>query len=208
MNSNSDVNFVDLKKIGIMRSTANLVNIILGSGVLYIPKALSQSGFYFGVFLLVLVSAMSAYISVELVKIAKKEKVNEYETLAERAGGTWLFYLTSVFCFLYSFGALMNYSELIKSSIESILENYWTTTQLKQHWVSIGITLALFSLVVTPLSLLRQLSMLSWTSILSVSTFCLLAIGVIIAGVRTFSQVFKFMQSSRLFQQTLVFLES
>jgi len=173
----------DTKTIGIYKNAANNINIILGSGILSIPKALQNSGFYPGLIILFLVCVMCDYVCVQLVKMAKKQNVNGYEKLAESVFGNAMYYVICVFCFLSTFGAMMGYSQLIHDSIRSLLSDEITNaTALK--WASLGVTVGLFFVIVMPFAYLRDLSSLSWMSILSLCTFAVVAVILIVTGIR------------------------
>lgn len=172
-------------QIGIYRSSANFVNGVLGSGILSLPFALQETGFYTGFLLLILVCLISNYVSVLLINMASLKKVNSYEALAEKAWGRGLFYVTCIFSFLFPFGALVAYVTLIFETNKSILQQYFISNDaVKLGWYSYGVTIALFVLVMTPLSLLKDLAFLSFTSVLSVITFAVIIVITTVTAAR------------------------
>ncbi|VDI61351.1 Hypothetical predicted protein [Mytilus galloprovincialis] len=60
-------------------TSINMINSIVGSGVIGIPYALKQSGFLFGTFLLILVAVITDYSILLLVQGGKLSNTDTYQ---------------------------------------------------------------------------------------------------------------------------------
>jgi hypothetical protein len=112
---------------GLCGTSANLVNTIVGAGIVGIPFAIEQSGLIVGVLLLLLVSWMTAQSLRLLVELAGHhpvlagKNISTFETLMQVPFGTAgrNFMLISMFVFAY--GAMVAYLIVIKDTVPTIL---------------------------------------------------------------------------------------
>ncbi|MES1918329.1 hypothetical protein MHBO_000309 [Bonamia ostreae] len=161
------------KKIGIGRSVLNQVNIILGSGLLNMPAAIQEANIYLGLSILFIVCVICDYVSIQIVKMAKKKEVSEYENLAEKVFGKFMYFIIAISCFLNSFGAMVGYVHIVNFSNLTLL-SLTIKNPVTLKWASIGTTLGLFLVLVLPFSYFHGL-----VSIALLSFFSIFAIGVI-----------------------------
>lgn len=96
--------------------TANLINAIIGSGIVGIPYAILQAGFVAGIFLVILCAILTDKSLRLLIATAKHVKVPSYETVAEAAFGKWGFYFITVNMFIMAYGAMLSYLMIIKDT--------------------------------------------------------------------------------------------
>jgi len=159
---------VPRKKSGLFGSSSNMVNSIVGAGIIGIPYAFKNSGLVAGVFLLALVAWLTDKSLRIIVDIAAfhpklKGKVYTYEDLASFAFGRvgWGFILFNMFGLAY--GAMVAYLLIIKDTVPLILG-------IPDEGFKHEIVMTITSLVVIlPLSLQRDMASLAWTSLLSVT---------------------------------------
>jgi Transmembrane amino acid transporter protein len=112
---------------GLIGTSANLVNTIVGAGIIGIPFAVEQSGLVVGLFLLLLVSWMTAKSLRMIVELARNHPqlagkgISTFEDLMKipfgEAGKTFM--LVSMFVFAY--GAMVAYLIIIKDSVPTII---------------------------------------------------------------------------------------
>jgi Transmembrane amino acid transporter protein len=112
---------------GLIGTSANLVNTIVGAGIIGIPFAVEQSGLVVGLFLLLLVSWMTAKSLRMIVELARNHPqlagkgISTFEDLMKIPFGETgkTFMLVSMFVFAY--GAMVAYLIIIKDSVPTII---------------------------------------------------------------------------------------
>lgn len=152
----------DQEQSSIPMTSINMINSIVGSGVIGIPYALKQSGFLFGTFLLILVAVITDYSILLLVQGGKLSNTDTYQDVVLVAFGRPGFYLLTVLQFLYPFIAMISYQVIIGDTITKCFlrvgGDYLEGTVLVNRHFCIFLT----TLVVTlPLSLYRDVAKLS-----------------------------------------------
>lgn len=95
-------------KSSLMGTTANLINAIVGSGIVGIPYAVKMSGFGAGVFLILLVGLLTEKSLRLLISTAKHVHVPSYETVAESAFGLLGFRFVAINMFIMAAGAMLS----------------------------------------------------------------------------------------------------
>lgn len=142
----------------------NFINSIIGSGIIGIPSALRQAGFASGVLLLILAAIVTDYTVLLLIKdgiIANKFTYQEMVTAAFGRPGYW--FLT-VAQFLVPFTAMAAYTIIVGDTFSRIMwqlfnllhDNDPPTLLLDPRFIKLLMVL----LVMTPISLLRNISKL------------------------------------------------
>jgi len=108
-------------KSGLVGCTANLMNAIVGSGIVGIPYAIKQSGFVAGVFLVLLCAVLTEKSLRLLIATAKHVHCPTYETAAESAYGVWGFRFIAINMFIMAYGALVSYLMTVKDSFSVMM---------------------------------------------------------------------------------------
>ena len=165
----------------IFGASSNLMNSIVGAGIIGIPYALRQSGIVVGILLLALVAYLTDKSLRMMMECAlfhpklRKCQVDTYESLIQIPFGRigYRFILASMFIMAY--GAMIAYLIIIKDTIPKVFGLTNDTFMDKEL-----IMLVSAVIVVLPLSLLRDISMLSFTSAISVLADVLLVVIIII----------------------------
>ena len=150
---------VEEKKSTILGCTANLINAIVGSGIVGIPYAVQQAGFGAGVFLILLCAVLTETSLRLLVNTAKHVHCPTYETAAEAAFGVWGFRFIAVNMFVMAYGAMLSYLMIVKDSFSGMLG-----MEEQKRAILLVISLG----IMVPLSSQRDMADLAWTSRLSV----------------------------------------
>lgn len=165
-------------KSGIAGASANFINSIIGAGIIGLPAAVKQCGFFFGLFLIGLVAWMTDYSVRLLVRTAKRVGCDSYEAVCEYTMGKTGYYLCAWFIFLGSFGAQVAYLIVLGDTACPVFEAYVGKDNLlaERHFL-ITISSIIFML---PLFLQRDLSSFSATSSLSLLAVAVIVIMVVI----------------------------
>lgn len=154
-------------KSGIGGASANLVNSIVGAGIIGIPYALKQSGLLAGIFLLVLV----AYLTDKSLKIIvglasfhpdlKFRDVRTFEDLAMYPFGKLGSNFILLNMFVMAYGAMVAYLLIIKDTIPHILG---AGAPIERVLIMVATSFT----IMLPLSIQRDMASLSITSLFSV----------------------------------------
>ncbi|GBG27033.1 Amino acid transporter, putative [Hondaea fermentalgiana] len=142
----------------------NFVNSIVGAGVIGLPFAVAECGFVMG-FLLLLVVAYFTHFSVNtLVQLGVLVKERSYEGLCRHCFGKAGFAVVSLFMAIFAFGAMCAYLVIVGDTIPVVLDHLFGVQSDRR------LVVFLFALVIIlPLSLLRDMAALSWSSSLSIT---------------------------------------
>ncbi|KAG7340773.1 transmembrane amino acid transporter [Nitzschia inconspicua] len=171
------------KKSPVAGACSNLVNSIVGAGIIGIPFALKESGLVAGTILLILVSYFTDKTLRMLVELASfSPRLKDYGVLTfedllslpfGRAGT--VFVLTSMF--ITAYGAMVAYLLIIKDTLPVIFgleETPGAGSFIERELLMVGTSLA----VVVPLSMQRDFSSLAFTSSISVTADVFLVVFV------------------------------
>jgi amino acid permease len=111
-------------------TAANLINAIVGCGIVGIPYALRQSGLVAGILLIVLCAKLTQVSLNILIETTKHVHVATYETLCEAAFGTHGFYFVTI---------MISYLMIVKDSFGTLLlgggESVDATESQQARWV-------------------------------------------------------------------------
>ncbi|GAX12004.1 solute carrier family 38 (sodium-coupled neutral amino acid transporter), member 11 [Fistulifera solaris] len=148
-------------KSTLMGCSANMINAIVGSGIVGIPYAVSQAGWAAGIGLIVLCAILTRQSLRILIATAKHCHTGSYETLAEAGFGSAGFVFVAVNMLVMAYGAMLSYLMIVKDTASSLLGI--ETIELQRA------TLVLIStIIILPLSCQRDMANLAFTSRISV----------------------------------------
>lgn len=169
------------KKSGVFSASANLINFIVGAGIIGMPYAMKQSGLIAGVFLLLLVGWMTDKSLRLLVDMAnyhpklRKLDVHSYEDLASypfgHVGSNFILFNMMVL----AYGALLAYCLIIKDTVPTILG-------YDEGWQREVILVITTLVIILPLSMQRDMASLAFTSLLSVTLDIVLIVFIAFAA--------------------------
>lgn len=174
-------------KSTLLGTSANLVNAIVGCGIVGIPYALRQCGFAAGVFLVVGVALCTERSLRLLIFTAKHIHVPSYETLAEACFGTFGFRFVAINMLLCSYGAMVTYLMVVKECFSSLLLTEEMQTPLLRRTVLFVVSLA----VMFPLACRRDMADLAQTSRVNV------LIDVALVGIVSWNALFAILDGRR-----------
>jgi solute carrier family 38 (sodium-coupled neutral amino acid transporter), member 11 len=163
----------------VITASFNFINSIVGAGIIGIPYAIQRCGFVSGVIMLAYVAYLVYQSVTMLIDCGVKAKKLDFEELAEHLLGRSGYYAALVFMFLFAYGAQVAYLVVIGDTIPVVAALFLPDSIFANR----NITIALMStIIVLPLCLLKDLSSLSWTSMLSIAADIALVLIVLIAA--------------------------
>ncbi|KAJ1815901.1 hypothetical protein LPJ56_002522 [Coemansia sp. RSA 2599] len=154
----------------------NLVNTMIGSGVLALPYALKEAGFYFGIFALLAVPLLSYFALQTLIYSGRRVSQYRFEAVSEAALGSLGHYLLAFSLTVSSVGSCITYLIIVGDLGAALSQvvfgpGWWSTKQFVITASACGLTL--------PLLFFRTLEPLVKPSALS--TMCMPIIVAIVA---------------------------
>ena len=163
-------------------ATFNLINGIVGAGIVGIPYAVRESGLIAGVGMIALTAALTVRSLRLLIETAKHIDVQSYETLLRAAFGPAGFYFISLAMLCNAYGAMVSYLMIIKETLPPLLLGYNDGATVggddDDYMANVILTVSTL-LILFPLSLQRDMAALARTSIVSV-TFDLVLVAVVV----------------------------
>jgi len=156
----------------------NFVNSIVGAGIVGMPVAIAESGFAMGMLLLILVAVLVDRSVIMLVECGLRAKKKNLEELCGHLLGPTGHNVATIFMFLYAYGAMIAYMVIIGDTVPVALNFFFGDGVPGKD--AIILIAAVF--IILPLSLLRDMSSLSYTSLLSITADFILIIFVLANG--------------------------
>ncbi|CAL1575116.1 unnamed protein product [Knipowitschia caucasica] len=147
-------------------SVFNLMNAIMGSGILGLAYAMANTGIVGFCLLLVLVSALAAYSVHLLLKLCDQTGLTSYEGLGERALHKPGKVLVGCAVLIQNIGAMSSYLFILKSELPAAITSFQTADGTKTPWFEDGrLLLILITIcVILPLAILPRVGFLGYTS--------------------------------------------
>ena len=108
-------------KSTVLGCSANLINAIVGSGIVGLPFAVQQAGFVAGIVLVISCAILTEKSLRLLIETAKHVHVPSYETVAEASFGRFGFLFVAINMFIMAYGAMLSYLMIVKDSFSMIL---------------------------------------------------------------------------------------
>lgn len=172
------INIVDATpaggKAGILGSTVNLVNTIIGAGLLSVPFAFSMSGVALGIIFIVFIWFCSALSFDVLVRSAHLSGAYTYKEIALKTWGPSLAYFGELCILFYTFLNLVARPLTMAQYLTDVFSNIAKDTILTERWFII----IAVSVIMAPLTLLRNIDALKFSSFLSF--ICVLFVSAVV----------------------------
>mmetsp|Transcript_2421 Transcript_2421/g.4566 ORF Transcript_2421/g.4566 Transcript_2421/m.4566 type:complete len:635 (-) Transcript_2421:689-2593(-) len=150
-------------KSSVAGTASNLVNAIIGAGIVGIPFAVKETGLVAGVILVILCAILTEKSLRVLVATAKHVDVPSYETLFESTYGSFGFYFISLNMLIMAYGGCLSYLTIIKDTLPVLLGVDSGDVGMQRAILTVS-TLA----VILPISMQRDMADLAKTSRISV----------------------------------------
>ncbi|XP_034551983.1 sodium-coupled neutral amino acid transporter 3-like [Notolabrus celidotus] len=152
-------------------SVFNLSNAIMGSGILGLSYAMSNTGIVLFLILLTCIACLSCYSVHLLLTSAGVVGIRAYEQLGLRAFGHTGKILAAVIITLHNIGAMSSYLFIVKSELPLVIQAFLNQTSASGEWFMNGNYLIIIVTVciILPLTLMKHLGYLGYTSGFSLS---------------------------------------
>ncbi|XP_038142169.1 probable sodium-coupled neutral amino acid transporter 6 isoform X1 [Cyprinodon tularosa] len=150
-------------------SVFNLMNAIMGSGILGLAYAMASTGIVGFCILLVLVSSLAAYSIHLLLKLCDQTGINSYEELGEKALKKPGKILVGLAILIQNIGAMSSYLFILKSELPAAISSFVNAENSGNAWYEDGRLLLIIVTVciVVPLAMLPKIGFLGYTSSLA-----------------------------------------
>ncbi|KAJ7072315.1 amino acid transporter [Mycena amicta] len=174
---------------GLLDSIANMANSILGAGIIGLPYAVSQAGFFTGLFLLVVLCGVTDWTIRLIVINAKLSGTHSYIDIMTHCFGSSGRAAVSFFQFSFAFGGMCAFGIIIGDTIPHVVGSIFP--QLYQVPVLSLLTnrkfvISLCTICVSyPLSLYRDIHKLSRASGLALIGMLIIVTSVVIESPQT-----------------------
>ncbi|XP_076131721.1 sodium-coupled neutral amino acid transporter 5b isoform X1 [Alosa pseudoharengus] len=152
-------------------SVFNLSNAIMGSGILGLSYAMSNTGVILFVILLTCIAVLSSYSVHLLLKSAGVVGIRAYEQLGMRAFGQPGKLLAAMVITMHNIGAMSSYLFIVKYELPLVIQTFLGKHSNTGEWFLNGNNLIIIVsiCIILPLALMKQLGYLGYTSGFSLS---------------------------------------
>ncbi|XP_077454809.1 sodium-coupled neutral amino acid transporter 3-like [Stigmatopora argus] len=177
-----ETHFTDFEgKTSFGMSIFNLSNAIMGSGILGLAFAMSNTGILLFIILLVFIAILSAYSIHLLLKSAGVVGIRAYEQLGNRAFGSPGKILAGSIITVHNIGAMSSYLFIVKSELPLVIQAFLGKHENTGEWFLNGnyLIIIVSAAIILPLALMKQLGYLGYTSGFSLSCMVFFLISVI-----------------------------
>jgi amino acid permease len=183
-NNENNENNSETNNATVLGATMNFINSIVGAGIIGIPFAISQTGFFMGIILLVLIAYLINRSVIMLIECGlQKHKLN-LEELCEHLLGTKGYYLALSSMMMFAYGGMIAYLVIFGDTMPFVIQTVFNSQNIILSRESVMIISATF--IILPLCLMKKIESLEWTSSFSVLSdiilVLILAIGAPIAA--------------------------
>lgn len=150
-------------------SVFNLMNAIMGSGILGLAYAMANTGIIAFCILLIIVASLAAYSIHLLLKLCDQTGINSYEDIGEKALQKPGKVIAGVAIIIQNIGAMSSYLFILKSELPAAIRTFLSPDSAGNAWYEDGrLLLILVTLcVVLPLAMLPKIGFLGYTSSLA-----------------------------------------
>ncbi|KAB5567455.1 hypothetical protein PHYPO_G00232970 [Pangasianodon hypophthalmus] len=162
-------------------SVFNLSNAIMGSGILGLSYAMSNTGIIMFLFLLMCIAILSSYSIHLLLKSAGVVGIRAYEQLGKRAFGHLGKILAAIVITMHNIGAMSSYLFIVKYELPLVIQAFLGLHHSNGQWYLNGnyLIIIVSICIILPLAMMRQLGYLGYTSGFSLTCMVFFLIAVI-----------------------------
>ena len=133
----------------------NMLNALVGAGILGIPSVYSMCGIYGGIGLMIIFGLLSVYTMNLLITTAQIYHVTEYEELGYITFGTSGYILAASAMFLMDFGTCLNYLIILGDASFKVIQIWGYNSLLDRQLIIIMISM----IIIFPPCLWRDISL-------------------------------------------------
>ncbi|KAL1021326.1 hypothetical protein UPYG_G00011820 [Umbra pygmaea] len=162
-------------------SVFNLSNAIMGSGILGLSYAMSNTGIVLFIILLTCIALLSSYSVHLLLKCAGVVGIRAYEQLGFRAFGHPGKIAAGIIITLHNIGAMSSYLFIVKYELPLVIQAFLGLQSNNGEWFLNGnyLIVVVSVCIILPLALMRQLGYLGYTSGFSLTCMVFFLVSVI-----------------------------
>uniref|UniRef100_A0A4W6DTW0 Solute carrier family 38 member 5 n=1 Tax=Lates calcarifer TaxID=8187 RepID=A0A4W6DTW0_LATCA len=155
-----EIHFTDFEgKTSFGMSIFNLSNAIMGSGILGLAFAMSNTGIILFLVLLVFIAILSAYSIHLLLRSAGVVGIRAYEQLGNRAFGPPGKMLAACVITVHNIGAMSSYLFIIKSELPLVIQAFLDKENTGEWFLNGNYLIIIVSaFIILPLALMKQLA--------------------------------------------------
>ncbi|XP_048808667.1 putative sodium-coupled neutral amino acid transporter 11 isoform X2 [Lagopus muta] len=167
----------------------NIINSIIGSGIIGLPYSMKEAGFPLGVLLLFGVAYITDYSIILLIKGGNLSSTNTYQELVRKTYGFLGYLILSTLQFLYPFIAMISYNIITGDTLTKVflrIPGVGSENVLVDRRFIILFTTIIFTL---PLSLYRDIAKLGKVSLVSLLLTIVILVIVMVRAVTLSPQV-------------------
>ncbi|XP_018318699.1 putative sodium-coupled neutral amino acid transporter 11 isoform X2 [Agrilus planipennis] len=168
------------KRTSLPLASFNFINSIIGSGVIGIPYALHESGFGFGVLLLLLVAYVTDYSLILMVRSGHISGRFTYQGIMESAFGKPGHVLLGLMQFIYPFIAMVSYNVVVGDTVTKVAIRLFGMSHDSLFAKRQIIVLVCTLFVTVPLCLYRNIAKLANISFLSLVCIAFILLSIFI----------------------------
>ncbi|XP_013888495.1 sodium-coupled neutral amino acid transporter 3 isoform X1 [Austrofundulus limnaeus] len=152
-------------------SVFNLSNAIMGSGILGLSYAMSNTGIVLFLILLTCIACLSCYSIHLLLRSAGVIGIRAYEQLGLRAFGQPGKILAAIVITLHNIGAMSSYLFIVKYELPLVIQAFLGLTSASEDWFMNGnyLIIIVTICIILPLATMKHLGYLGYTSGFSLS---------------------------------------
>ncbi|XP_037553216.1 sodium-coupled neutral amino acid transporter 3 [Nematolebias whitei] len=152
-------------------SVFNLSNAIMGSGILGLSYAMSNTGIVLFLILLTCIACLSCYSVHLLLRSAGVIGIRAYEQLGLRAFGHPGKIIAAVVITLHNIGAMSSYLFIVKYELPLVIQAFLGQTSASENWFMNGnyLIIIVTICIILPLAMMKHLGYLGYTSGFSLS---------------------------------------
>ncbi|GLB37055.1 putative transmembrane amino acid transporter protein [Lyophyllum shimeji] len=171
---------------GMLHSIANMANSILGAGIIGLPYAVSQAGFFMGLLLLAVLCGVTDWTIRLIVVNAKLSGRHSYIEIMDHCFGSSGRAAVSFFQFAFAFGGMCAFGIIIGDTIPHVIRSIFPdlySIPILKLFANRQFIIALCTICVSyPLSLYRDIHKLARASGIALIGMLIIVISVIIEG--------------------------
>ncbi|KAG7283245.1 hypothetical protein CRUP_004987 [Coryphaenoides rupestris] len=182
MDNKKTPRFTDFEgKTSFGMSVFNLGNAIMGSGILGLAYAMANTGVVLFLILLTVVAVLSSYSIHLLLKLSGIVGIRAYEQLGYRAFGTPGKMAAGIAITLQNIGAMSSYLYIVKYEFPLVIQAFLRLDKPAGEWYMNGnyLVIIMSIAIILPLTLMKQLGYLGYTSGFSLSCMVFFLVAVI-----------------------------
>ncbi len=158
-------------KSSLFMTSFNIVNGIVGAGMISLPYVIKQQGFIPGIIGLIVVAIITYFTMILQIEVGRTAGAFSYETVCELAFGKRGFYILVFFMFVNAFGTCVAYACLIQMVIPPLVQPWLleiVPDNARVYVTPDAILNVLAIFILFPLSLYRNLAKFERMSCLSI----------------------------------------